>query len=343
VGRPPKQEKGIRDWDAKQVAIHVVVGHETKPALIAAVMPDGEGSDLAESVLDSWASWARSDPEALPGRTFFERLPQEMKFQRPVTHLDIVRSSIREFLEYLRPEDRAQVLADARFRPFADRLQAKGGRTNIAKMGQRLFHYVVDTHAHEQTIRDGLRAGRIDQKYHYQSQETALRWSDVINAEDYSSFDDCKAGLRAMFLKWPTTIPLTSISTVINLGGGGAVSKDKVILNALMERRHPSGSKLRYCIVDISSYMINSTMPALAKHLESKGWQESVESDPIVGDILMLSDYISHLEDRDGGFFCSQVERSAISMKNPSLRPSPERRAQVTYSSSAQTRSEGTE
>lgn len=300
MGRPPKAEKGIKDWDAKQVAMRLAIGQDTNPGLIASVLDEVEGSPRYESVLSSWNSWAHSDPDGPVGRHFFSRVAEKIGFRCRVSVHDIVRSTLAEFLDLLELEKRTQVVADSRFRPFADRSGSIAREHNLAKTGQRIFNYVVDTHAHEQTIRDGLRQGRIDQKYHYQSQETALRWSDVINAEDNSSFDDCKAALRLVFKNWPASISLLSISAVVSLGGGGAVSKDKVVLNALMEARDGDGSKLRYCILDISSHMINSTMPALASHLVKKGWHARVDTDPVVGDILSLSDYGMHFQSGRG-------------------------------------------
>ena len=142
------------------------------------------------------------------------------------------------------------------------------------------------------TIQDGLACGHIDQSLYYQNTDAVNRWYSITNDEFYTGFDQCKTGLLKLNRNqtWNEFIRSKDFDGIVMLCGGGAHSKDSVLIKALLDVSTQSekeeNKKLKYTLIDRSSAMLELSRTKLEELLDKRKGGEFVEVNALRRDVM---------------------------------------------------------
>jgi len=186
--------------------------------------------------------WHISIPTTAVYVKFFDILGASTVFSRNCTGSAVINMSYKEFYDLLR--EKAGVAC-----PTSEHV------------ADTIFHPFLAPHeGNIENIDDGIKNGRIDQRHHYLSADSALRWRSVIDAQSYKTYAHCKHSLEVHTADeiWEKYISDNLPGDIIMLAGGGSPEKDMIILNNIIPRL--SGSEaVHYSLIDASFYMLLSS------------------------------------------------------------------------------------
>jgi Histidine-specific methyltransferase, SAM-dependent len=133
-----------------------------------------------------------------------------------------------------------------------------------------------------------VKNGRVDQKYHYISHDSAKLWRNVVDSGVYRQYEECKSALEALCNEaiWREFFSKTSSDGIVSLGGGSP-SKDIFLINNVLEIKLAS-SRINYALVDFSSFMLTDSMRLIEATLINQKKRVYVNLDCLCEDFLNL-------------------------------------------------------
>lgn len=292
---------GIRDWDKKLAAIGIIyeVGVYTDIADSAlAKFPEYDEEEISR-LRYNIKSWFKTQPNFGPkGKGWFLNiLANELGCPEHVTGITLVRCSFEDFLSYLPKEDREKIekrwAHEYAEKSYDQVSEQKLAAAEVSSIEHSDFHpLLVSKSLPTETIKHGLRRGRIDQKLMYQNPESAETWEGVVNCADYPMYDHCRDALGRLTETdgWQNAFGSNGPKSVVMLGGGGAGSKDTLLLSKLLKKYDYSNeSPLSYIIVDSSPYMIVRSLQFIHSKESILNLQGNHAIQTVVYDIMKLS------------------------------------------------------
>ncbi len=147
------------------------------------------------------------------------------------------------------------------------------------------------------TIQEGLNNGHIDQSLYYQNTDAVNRWYSITNDEFYTGFDQCKTGLLKLnrHQEWQSFVNSKTFDGVVMLCGGGAHSKDAVLIKCLLEvatkqrDKNEKHKKLKYSLIDRSSAMLELSRAKLEELIDKKNGNEHIEVQALRRDVISMN------------------------------------------------------
>lgn len=316
------RDGGIPSWDQKLLVLRRLLGAYSLGDVADLVLP--RDLDVADQAKKNFRKWKSFRPRRNDGpKLFFDKLPTTLGCAGHVTGVMLIESSIDEFIELLPEESKKvarRVLQEGETNDLparADEIATKISNASTAEAEKLIsktfssgltknfrtmnFH----SRAKIEPIESGIRAGHVNQRHYYLTPDAATTWSNVVRAEAYPTYDQCKAGLRALVDHdvWRTTISRQKHSTVVMLAGGGAPTKDIVLINSLLRSDALVDRAIDYILIDYSYYMLVTSHLWLEDSLSHLSDATRVTIHTIQHDILDLKECESGLRLSDNVIF----------------------------------------
>lgn len=292
-------EKGVRDWDAKRVVMRVLLNAYTDVDMVDTIYQDD--SVKADRVKDKFRKWGASTPQSGESKEFWNLLVQNLGCVSGTTGYQLVRVPIGEFLELLPEDDRPIALnalvaegfssggAPQKLLPPGVHVRTLDGTfpAGMTEPPSSFRPIMIPTTGRFDTMFDGVRAGRVNEKHYYLTPEAALTWNALVRAESYPTYDQCKSGLRSLVEgpAWAELVSERTVTSAVMLCGGGSPSKDLVIINALLGQDALADEVVDYVILDVSPWMLFSSSWYLEETLPGVRGGDRVRIIPVCGDV----------------------------------------------------------
>jgi len=146
-------------------------------------------------------------------------------------------------------------------------------------------------------IAEGIRRGHIDQSLYYQNTDSVNRWFSITNDEFYTGFDQCKTGLLKLsrLKEWLDFISEANCDGIVMLCGGGAHSKDAVLIKCLLDvikgrKGEPNNlTKLKYTLIDRSSAMLELSRSKIEELLDKREGHDFIEIKALRRDVMSMN------------------------------------------------------
>jgi hypothetical protein len=303
---------GVTDWPKKRFLCLKLIGFDAFGDVVEEVIKSTQeytdDSTLLERITEAARKWGNSDPTSKSSKFFWNQLAYELDCPMATGDMLIV-ADIKTFVSYLSTEgqQRAQQIIDHNPLYPSSSKEENPNPSDIPE-AQLSPHegapYPISTHdiGRVESIRTGFQRGKIDQKHYYVDPDSAHAWSGIVGAEAYPTYDDCKSGLRELVksAEWNQSITSSAPSTVVMLTGGGAPTKDLVILQSLLDQ--PNAKHIYYYLADISFYMLMNSKFALEEHAKSRGFEGRFTLDLIRRDVVNMPS-----DDREKFHRCGSV------------------------------------
>lgn len=291
--------RGVRDWDEKRVVMRVLLNAYTDVDMVDTIVADDP--EKADRVKEKFRKWGSSSPRSGESKEFWNLLVQNLGCVAGTTGYQLVRVPIGEFIELLWEGDRPIALnalvAEGYSSGQHSEMHAPTGVQ--ARTLEGLFPpglkpppssfrpIMIPTSGRFDTMSDGVRAGRVNEKHYYLTPEAALTWNALVRSESYPTYDQCKSGLRALVdgEAWAELIGERPVTSVVMLCGGGSPSKDLVIINAVREQEAVADVMVDYVILDVSPWMLFSSSWYLEETLAGVRGGDQVRIIPVCGDV----------------------------------------------------------
>jgi hypothetical protein len=268
--------EGVPDFDQKMVLSGDLLGVKTYHEIVYEVFSRIQDRSLAKRVASRIHRMRGNYPTNKESRQFWEGLAAKLGCDGDkVTGAMLIDASYSEFIEYLpsylQEKARGRNLAESRYAPYP----------SIDLTESRPI----------ETIVDGLGRGRIDQKHYYLGADSANAWFSLVRAEAYPSYDDCKLGLQALVSsdQWKRALSSAQPKSVVMLAGGGAPTKDLLLLRNMLAQPH-IGNQLDYYLVDISLYMLRESRLFIQEHGKTIEGIEKVKVIARERDVLKMTE-----------------------------------------------------
>jgi hypothetical protein len=275
ITREAKPE-GVPAFDEKMILAGDLVGVKTYREVVYEVFSRVQDRSLAKRVALRVHRMRDHYPTNKESRLFWDGLAARLGCDGDkVTGAMLIDASFSEFVEYL-PSD----------------LQEKARGRNLTQSRYAPYPSIDLTESRPvETIVDGLGRGRIDQKHYYLGADSANAWFSLVRAEAYPSYDDCKLGLQALVAsdQWKRELSSAQPKSVVMLAGGGAPTKDLLLLRNMLAQPH-IGRRLDYYLVDISLYMLRESRLFIEEHGKTIEGIEKVKVIARERDILKMTD-----------------------------------------------------
>jgi hypothetical protein len=296
---PPRSE-GVPFWDAKLAMIRAVLPAYSNGDVIEKLYPGLANDENAGRVEDNLRKWREHYPRKRSSFTFFEIVAKSLGCPSHIDAKMIVDSNVDQFISYLPPEKQQKArlalsakgvgLAESAFSGGADARNALHRRAEdtdlpVPAVDSRIVWLGADLRFEPITV--GIRAGRINMAHYYLAPDAADEWMRLIRAEGYPTYDQCKEGLRRLFQRklWNEALIESAPRTAVMLAGGGAPSKDVVLLRHMLAQPY-NNDAIRYFLVDISIYMLHNSMRWLSDNLSAIRGHERIDIRRITCDVL---------------------------------------------------------
>lgn len=320
----------VEHWAEKKLVLLELWYLVTPNDIADYVFPEEENADLAIRVQGNLDHWEEHFPirKDGPGPRFFAAVARKLGCERDITGNRIVLCKVDEFIGFI-PKLEDQARAWARLRREAEQGTSAICDEVMSMINRALapesplpeppdppplpaaaapglhafFHDMkVRKRSYLQSIRQGARTGRLDQRHYYLTPDAADSWLALVRAEAYPSYDHCKSGLKKLVESktWRETIAECRPDTVVMLAGGGAPTKDLVIIQSLLQTPALKGRPISYYLIDISPYMLCSSYWYLHDSLAEVEGGERVDVQPVLDDVLELKELTAEHFRRDG-------------------------------------------
>lgn len=275
---PVRLRRGVVAWKEKLAIAKQVLNVVSLAELIAKVHPAKSQKEI-DAIADSARRWHQHTP--LLHRDFFEALGCALECASGVNGTDIILSTLDEFIALLPPQHQARVrqMAVLDSMPSGTRPAAFGGR-NMRWNVRGQF----------ESLSSGVRAGHLDTRHYYSNADAATAWSELVSADAYPTYDQCKAGLLRLTEdpQWQAALTAARPTALVMLAGGGSPTKDLVLLRSLLLQSRDSKHKITLVLADNAPYMLHYSMEILERAVRELPGHERVILDPVVEDVLTL-------------------------------------------------------
>ncbi len=287
-----------------------LLGAKTKRDLILdKVLYKAEDIELAETIAERFHRFKNNYPSNKDSWKFWDALADALGCEGTIGIRNrgrkLVDSDMEGFISYL-PET---LKADAR-QFMADRVTRNGEvdrEVHLPLAAEPIsvseFEGLQIIRLHQtgpiETLATGLRNGRVDQRHYYLDPDSAYNWTALVRADAYPTHDHCKWGLKALFDSepWTRIVGNNQPGTVVMLAGGGAPTKDLLLMKTLTSQQ-PS-AKLTYYVFDVSFYMVADSLVFIRKNLHADN-VNNVTIEGIVGDVLKMTSDLRGFFHRQG-------------------------------------------
>lgn len=294
------QTRGVtRDWrwSIKSEIIKDLLGAFNMREAVEAVFPSAQDRSRVDDITAASYKWSTHYPTKY--KYFFDKLAVTLGCEPTVRGLSLVRASVDEFVELL-PENRREQArkivrkltgqAPEPTPSFAARVDRGTADPDSSRQGTR---FVRLNHTKDfESLTSGVKAGLLDTRNYYSTADAADVWQNLVSAESYRMYDQCKAGLRALVsdARWHQALRETPITTAVMLAGGGAPTKDLVILRSLLDQPAAAGRTVNLVLVDINFYMLYQSRRLLDRAKAESPWGHQVHLEYVIDDVLALGE-----------------------------------------------------
>ncbi|MBI1406074.1 MAG: hypothetical protein GC145_08110 [Caulobacter sp.] len=300
---------GITDWDEKIAVLKVLLNAVGLIDITDAVYPSDDEAAESLRIAGLFRKWRRHVPRQRNVR-FFDDLARRLGCPPEVSGIRLIASDIDSFIALLPAA--SQAAAKSSLCSIQDGtppdLLVRAPRSlvmdedSVIKQADPVRHRFAESKDPQfapmqflregvlQSVRDGIKAGKIDQKHYYLAPDATEIWYNLVGSEAYPTYDICKTGLRALAnsTEWTEAIEKHVPSTVVMLAGGGSPTKDLVILQGLLQQQCLKNAYLTYLLVDISPYMLVNSFRYLDRLKGTIPGGERVDVGIISADMLGL-------------------------------------------------------
>jgi len=284
---------GIPDITQKLEVCSKLLGAYTDKELADLVLDRPGQKQLAAKATDSLRKWrAGTVPKNSSGPAqFWDALPDKLGCDATVNGVLLINANITRFIEYLPAERRArarELLTDSVVpNAWPNRAERTFDHSGVGRPTPRIELAYPGPLV---TLEEGIRSGAVDQRHHYLDPDSAASWARLVRGEGYPIYDQCKAGLESLLMceSWKQIMTTDPPRSVVMLAGGGAPTKDLLLLRHFLRQPRLQGS-IRYSLVDISLYMIRESAIWLEEHLPTLDDYQRAEIVCVHHDILRMS------------------------------------------------------
>ena len=314
----------IIDWKIKKEIVRIAFGQIRQNDVPDLVM-DANNFDESKygfawsSLLDMYGH--RFDKERInvgPNskyRQFFSELSEQLGCDEVVPGTMIIEGSAEEFVKILPTQTKEKLVSalnqggvQFEFREALEKIiqeinepvskeisSVKTPDLNLFPGTEKSWYPIFYTPSETlPTIQEGLASGHIDQSLYYQNTDAVNRWYSITNDEFYTGFDQCKTGLLKLnrHQNWIEFINHEKCDGVVMLCGGGAHSKDSVLIKALLEaaqNKSNKSEKFRYTLIDRSSAMLELSRTKLEELIDKKGGADQIEIKALRRDVMGMN------------------------------------------------------
>jgi hypothetical protein len=295
--RPPRVDTRDWRWAIKSEIIKDLLGAFNMREAVEAVFPSAQDRSRVDDITTASYKWSTHYPTKY--KYFFDKLAVTLGCEPTVRGLALVRASVDEFVELLPENRRAQAWKIVRkltgkgpdLTPqFAARVDSGAADSEPSRPGAR---FVRLNHSKDfESLTSGVKAGLLDTRNYYSTADAADVWQNLVSAESYRMYDQCKAGLRALVsdTRWRDALRETPITTAVMLAGGGAPTKDLVILRSLLDQPAVVGRTVNLVLVDINFYMLYQSRRLLDRAKAESPWGGQVHFEYVIDDVLALGE-----------------------------------------------------
>lgn len=259
--------KGIVDWGLKKKLLQQIYSEDSDFYLAKAILNANEWDEKVERVSGSFKSWypGKHNPTLDTGRIFLAELSKRINEFRKKQNMEELELNIIKNIIWKKSYDDFVNLIPKKLISYPNVTSNINSAyfPNSIKTAQTHYQLWISRNSQFRAWDYSLINGKIDQKFHYLSPESAGLWQEVISSDEYHQFNECKSALEE-FCKnheiWHKFCK-ESCKGVVMLGGG-APSKDILIMKSIAELSHCENN-LAYGLVDFSYYMLESSLQAI--------------------------------------------------------------------------------
>lgn len=299
--RKQKKIAGIRDWKQKKVALHFLF-NATKDVPLAGVILTKDKFNRSSRVttlsgnFKNWHYPNGSNPDGHVGEDFMDNLVLRLKeigYQGENIHAAFINNTIEQFYKAL-PEEKRKILPE---------LEENEVILNTDINSDNYHNMWFSRRESIESAKFSLKyKGKIDQKFHYLSPDSAIIWQALITAGEYTQYDECKASLSFLCKGnrgnngafeekghqiWKNFF--TNKNNGVVMLGGGTPLKDIIVIESILNLL-PSTDNLNYALVDFSQHMLKSSFYRIDYLLKRKGLRSRVNLSLIEDDFLRFSE-----------------------------------------------------
>ena len=284
-------------WSIKSEIIKDLLGAFNMREAVEAVFPSAQDRSRVDDITAASYKWSTHYPTKY--KYFFDKLATTLGCDPTVRGLTLVRASVDEFVELLPANRREQARKIVRKLTghSADPTPSSAPRVSGgvpdgegARLGAR---FVRVNHTKDfESLTSGVKAGLLDTRNYYSTADAADVWQNLVSAESYRMYDQCKAGLRALVSdpRWISALQETPISTAVMLAGGGAPTKDLLVVRTLLDQPANAGKTVNLVLVDINFYMLYQSRRLLDRAKAESPWGDRVNFEYVIDDVLALGE-----------------------------------------------------
>lgn len=275
------KKENLRDWPLKYSAIRVAVNRFTHLEVARILDPDDPSG-----AYDIFRHWGERTPGQQPGLALLRKIQERLNVTREMTPKEFSESGVTDFILILPASTQLRIWRHSGFRQeYAERygwdalpeeveeiVPEDRGNSLAADAedwdSHELVAFLADGRSRHDSIRKGIAARRIEQHHHYLVPDSANDWHRLVETESYATYDHCRDGLSVLFESppWNRAVSANPPQTVVMLAGGGAPTKDEVVLEALLRASPRKTDKLKYVLVDTSYFMLNYSAYGLREY-----------------------------------------------------------------------------
>ncbi|MBI2408848.1 MAG: L-histidine N(alpha)-methyltransferase [Gemmatimonadetes bacterium] len=294
-----QKQSDTRDWrwSIKSEIIKDLLGAFNMRDAVEAVFPSAQDRSRVDEITTASYKWSTHYPTKY--RYFFDKLATTLGCEPTVHGLTLVRASVDEFIELLPENRREQARKVVRkltghvSEPTPQSTSRESRAVPDAESTRQGARFVRLNHTKDfESLTSGVKAGLLDTRNYYSTADAADVWQNLVSAESYRMYDQCKAGLRALLqdAHWLDALRETPLTTAVMLAGGGAPTKDLVILRSLLDQPAVQGKTVSLVLVDINFYMLYQSRRLLDRARAESPWSDRVNFEYVIDDVLALGD-----------------------------------------------------
>jgi hypothetical protein len=311
---------GIKDWKLKQEAMRLLFEVHNVNEVVDKLI--GIEHDNYDNVYENYSRHWKDHEPSKKYDWFFAKLADHLECQETVSGHMLKRGSLGDFIQVLSVGNKIllkKAMAQTtgiyhreELKAALDAVEPEGmSKTDAAaekespiptsRGVESAFSYENHPHyfpiwiPHRNTfrdIRDALEGRNIDQSLYYQTSGSVARWFRITNS-DYDIYHSCQRSLSRLIKSsaWISFVSSDSFHGNVMLGGGGAPSKDELLITSLLRLKQVKkgdGRKINHTLLDTSQFMLTESRRVVARDLRADGWDGSVDLKTIVCDVLNL-------------------------------------------------------
>lgn len=289
---------GIKDWADKYKVIREVLNAGSPEEIVKAVYKVDFLTEAQQLIADRIRKWGKSRPGSADSRTFVQKLLAALGVQSKFTFAMFLNSTVDDFKNSL-PESNRQiaegVLAWAKSKPSSPPPAGDDEHRNLPSSLSGRFINLLVHHTkvnRRESIATAIEGGRVNQRHYYLTSDAAETWHGVVFSYSYPTYEHCRSSLQDLMEHedWIAAVSESTPSTVVMLGGGGAPSKDAVIMKELLRHECLADKNIDYFVVDISEPMLYMSIDWFLKVRPVMQGGDRIKATWVNADFLELAD-----------------------------------------------------